>query len=143
MSSSGKGWLELLNFITKLAHDREAYTGIKKDPELRNVSTYLGRIAIGRFVIFIITYILAILCIAGAFKVNLAIIGNIMIFVMGVAAALFALEYFILFLNAAIKQFIVNKKFISIACLLLVFVAIAAVVLILLALNQPLKIFLG
>lgn len=128
MSSKGEGFLRFLNFLLKLADDREAYVNIKKDEELRKQTTYFGRQALLRALVFVIVIGIGALALIGGFTKNFAVIGNIALIAGGFGAALISLEYYLLFVNASIKQFIINKKFISVFCFLLIFVVTAIAV---------------
>ena len=135
--SKGNGILRFLNFIVKIGDDRMMYNNIKKDPELRKISTHFGWTSIMYSLLFlacgggggVLTYY--------SFTHNMGIILNIFGIVLGIGLVLFSLEAFYFALSHAIKQMVINRRFVSwLALIVFVISTVATAVIIFMALKS-------
>lgn len=117
---------------------RVLYNDIKNNPEAKKTSTVLGKKAILYWVGFILTLALGGgLIFWGSTMLNSALaIFGIVIMVAGIGTAFYALMFFIISLNATIKQLCLNRKatgWVALSLLILTIVAVVVALLLILA----------
>ncbi|MDE6104902.1 MAG: hypothetical protein K2G38_04400 [Clostridia bacterium] len=121
-------WLNIIGFIlTKFVDTREIYNNLKKDPEERKITTYMGRHALLYIILFAVLFIggpsLAIWCASSFISTNP--IFGIVLLIVGVVVALYGLVLIPIILNYTIKQLILNRRAIGWIALILFLVVIA------------------
>lgn len=121
-------WLNIIGFLlSKFADTREIYNNLKKDPEERKVTTYMGRHALLYIILFAVLFIggpsLTIWC-ASSF-ISEHVLWGVILLILGIVIALYGLILIPIILNYTIKQLVLNKRAIGWIALILFLVVIA------------------
>jgi|GEM_PF-6714995 len=124
--AKSNGFLHFLNFISKLAEDREVFLNIQKEPELKFKSRYFGWRAIWQSLLFGGLFLGGAWLLFTGLSRFLGIFINIILVSVGAALAISSLEFLLLALLSTIKQLRINRRAISWVALV-IFLAVVGI----------------
>ncbi len=121
-------WLNIIGFmISKFTDTRVVYNNLKKDPEERKLTTYMGKRALANLALFALFFIggptLTIWCASSYISTNP--IFGVVLLIAGIVIAAYSLLLIPIILNYIVKQLILNKRAIGWIALIL-FIAVIA-----------------
>ena len=133
--------LSLLKFAELLVNARIAYNNVKNDEEAKKTANMFGKRSLVYFAVFAVLGSLAgfIIYWSVTHFVSTLIFVAILGFVVSVYLALYALGFYILSFNLAIKQKKLNKKAVGIIALVLNIMVLVAILIAIVALVIILK----